>query len=99
VALPSPRLSSVDAAAPWPFLRKVMMRLPKFLQPAPLRYGLVVEVGADGGILRSLHDPSGEVAFVTSVMERGQELFLGSHLLGSIAAVELDAGLTSETGN
>jgi sugar lactone lactonase YvrE len=99
VALPSPRAESLDAAGPRPFLRKVMMRLPKSMQPAPIRYGLVVEVSADGEVVRSLHDPSGDVAFVTSVMERGQELYLGSHLMGSIAVIELDARPPSGTRN
>lgn len=99
VPLPSPRVASVDATAPWPFLRKVVMRLPKSWRPAPIRYGLVVEVGPTGAIIRSLHDPSGAVAFVTSVMERGRELYLGSHLTSSIAVVGLDSHAGLRTFN
>jgi hypothetical protein len=67
-----------------------MARLPQSLQPAPIRYGLAIEVGADGFPIRSLHDPTGDVAFVTSVMERGHELYLGSHLEHSLVVVDVE---------
>lgn len=89
VALPSPRISNLDAVGPRPFLRKVMVRLPESLQPAPIRYGMVLELNPDGDPVRSLHDPSGDVAFVTSVVERGAELFLGSYKAHSLVVVEL----------
>jgi sugar lactone lactonase YvrE len=88
VALPSPRLASVDALAPRPFLRSVVLRLPATLQPAPIRHGFVVELDRDGNPLRSLQDPSGEVALVTSVTERDHRLFLGSHKEPSLVVVE-----------
>jgi sugar lactone lactonase YvrE len=87
VALPTPRIASVDQMAPKPFLRKLTMRLPQFMHPAPTRYGLAVELAADGTPIRSLHDPTGDVAFVTSVMERGSELYLGSYQEHSLVVV------------
>jgi hypothetical protein len=72
-----------------PFLRRLTVRLPQSMQPAPARSGQVVEVGSDGQPLRSLHDPTGVVANVTSVMELGAELFLGSHQEPSIAVVQV----------
>jgi sugar lactone lactonase YvrE len=101
VALPSPRISALDAIADKPFLREVTLRLPQALQPAPPRYGFVVEVDADGTPIRSLHDPTGDVAHVTSVMENGGDLYLGSHMESSLAVVEGTVPLleaeTSET--
>ena len=88
VALPSPRLAVADALAPRPFLRKVVMRLPEALQPAPVRHGFVVELDGDGRPLRSLQDPSGEVALVTSVMERDRLLYLGSYKETSLVVVD-----------
>lgn len=88
VALPSPRLTVADALAPRPFLRKVIMRLPEALQPAPIRHGLVVELNRSGQPLRSLHDPSGDVALVTSVMERDAQLYLGSYKESSLVVVD-----------
>jgi sugar lactone lactonase YvrE len=90
VAQPTLRVPSLDSMGPNPFLRKVMARLPQSLQPAPIRYGLAIEVGADGFPIRSLHDPTGDVAFVTSVMERGHELYLGSHLEHSLVVVDVE---------
>jgi sugar lactone lactonase YvrE len=96
VALPSPRLASVDALAPRPFLRKVVLRLPAALQPAPIRHGFVVELDRDGRPVRSLQDPSGEVALVTSVMERGHRLYLGSYKESSLVVVDDVAAAAGE---
>jgi sugar lactone lactonase YvrE len=88
VALPVQRVANLDRIGPNPFLRKMMMRLPEFAQPAPVRYGMVVELDLDGQVLRSLHDPTGDVAFVTSVMERDGDLYLGTHQDYSLVVVE-----------
>lgn len=93
VALPSPRLTIADKLAPRPFLRKVTVRLPEALQPAPIRHGFVVELDRDGRPLRSLHDPSGGVALVTSVMERDHRLYLGSYKETSLVVVDLEAAV------
>ena len=92
IALPSPRIASVDRMAPNPFLRKLVMRLPQSMRPAPIRYGLVLEISAGGTPIRSLHDPTGEVAFVASVMERDGSLFLGSYEEPSLVVVDLGSG-------
>jgi hypothetical protein len=92
-------VASLDDVGPSPFLRKLMLRLPQSLQPAPTRYGLVLELGQDGTVLRSLHDPTGEVANITSVMERGSELFLGSHLEHSLVVVEVEVPDPPMTGS
>jgi sugar lactone lactonase YvrE len=88
VALPSRRIANLDAVANKPFLREVMMRLPQSLQPAPIRYGFVVELDGDGTPIRSLQDTSGNVALVTSVMEADGDLYLGSHMEPSLVVVE-----------
>ena len=90
IALPTPRIASVDRMGPKPFLRKVTLRLPQSMHPAPTRYGLAIEVAADGSPIRSLHDPTGDVAFVASVMERGGELYLGSYQEPSLVVVEVE---------
>jgi sugar lactone lactonase YvrE len=90
VAMPGIRSPSLDAMGQKPFLRKLTVRLPVWMQPVPPRYGLVLEIGADGRPIRSLHDPSGEVANITSVTERGSELFLGSHMEHHITVVGVE---------
>jgi sugar lactone lactonase YvrE len=88
MALPLSRVPLADRIGPSPFIRKLLLRLPpQVMQSSLMRYGEVVELGLDGKPLGSLHDPTGVVASVTSIMERGDELFLGSNLEASIAVV------------
>jgi sugar lactone lactonase YvrE len=89
VPLPSPRNAIVDRLGPWPSLRKALLRLPGFLQPAPVRHGLVVQLDANGRPLRALHDPTGKVALVTSAMERDGFLYMGSYREPSLVVVPL----------
>ncbi len=79
LAIPGPRNPLIDGSARRPFLRKVMARLPDFLQPAPARYGHVVGLDEDGQVRCSLQHPSGEAfAIITSAQERDGWLYLGS---------------------
>ena len=64
----SPRNATIDNASGNPFLRKVAMRLPSFLQPAPERYGAVFRFDASGRIIESLQDPAGAYASTTGAI-------------------------------
>jgi sugar lactone lactonase YvrE len=79
VALFSPRVPELDLLAPHPFLRKVVWRLPRFVQPEPAPHALAVAVDESGRIVETLQDAS-PAAFspVTSVREHGGFLWLGS---------------------
>jgi len=79
VALASPRQKIVDALADKPFLRKVVARLPKFVQPDALHYGFLLGLDVNGNVKFNLQSPSGKpFAVVTSVQQEGDVLFLGS---------------------
>ncbi len=79
VAFPSKRQAIIDKLAPKPFLRKVVMRLPQSLQPAPERYGFVLGVSPEGEVLYNLHDPSpNSFSPITSVEEQDGYLYFGS---------------------
>ena len=67
-----------DLLADKPFLRKVVWRLPKFIQPAPKRYGFALALDETGRVIRTLQDPKGGYAPVTSVVPAGEFLYLGS---------------------
>lgn len=69
VGLVSPRSKVADALADLPFLRKVVMRLPDFMRPAPQRYGFVVKINEAGEVLETLQDPSGNYALTTGLIE------------------------------
>ena len=74
-----PRVGAVDALAPYPWLRKVVRRLPRRLQPDPAPHAWVVAVDERGQIVDSLEWISKSAYFpVTSVRERDGWLWLGS---------------------
>jgi hypothetical protein len=59
-------------------LRKIIWRLPKFVQPKPKRYAFVLGLAMNGRITHNLQDPKGRYAPVTSVLETRGRLYLGS---------------------
>jgi len=74
-----PRVGAVDALAPYPLLRKVVRRLPRWLQPDPAPHAWAVAVDERGQIVDSLEWVSKSSYFpVTSVRERDGWLWLGS---------------------
>jgi sugar lactone lactonase YvrE len=79
VALVTPRDSVLDKLLPHPFLRKAVLRLPKFLQPKPKRYSFVVALDENGRVVESLQDGSescyGQIA---NVIEHDGLLYFGS---------------------
>lgn len=78
IALVSPRNALVDRLAPYPFLRKVVQRLPDAIRPAPVNYSHVVAVNDSGRVLVSLQDPAGHFPMLTHALEREGWLYLGS---------------------
>jgi sugar lactone lactonase YvrE len=79
LALVTPRNHLLDSLLPRPFLRKVVLRLPKFLQPAPERYAFVLGLNGNGRVVHNLQDPSGKsFALISSVLEHDGKLYFGS---------------------
>jgi sugar lactone lactonase YvrE len=79
VALYSPRVPALDALAPYPFLRKAVMRIPLALQPQPAPEAFALALGEDGRVRHVLRD-AGPNAFapVTSVREHAGVLWIGT---------------------
>lgn len=74
-----PRVGAVDALAPYPFLRKVVRRMPRAVQPDPAHHGWIVAVDPAGRIVESLEWLAPAAYFpVTSVRERDGWLWMGS---------------------
>jgi hypothetical protein len=68
-----------DSTAAWPFMRRMMTKLPKVFLPKAQPYGLVLRMNEEGEILNSYHHPSGEhLNAVTSVHEHDGHLYLGT---------------------
>ena len=85
--LVSPRKADVDALLERPFLRKVVMRLPEVMLPAPDNYGFVLGLNTDGRVVHNLQDPSGSFAQISSVEEHDGQLYLGSLVEESIGRI------------
>ncbi|MDP6455973.1 MAG: SMP-30/gluconolactonase/LRE family protein [Candidatus Marinimicrobia bacterium] len=88
IAFPSKRKDILDNLSHKPFMRKLIMRLPESMQPAPEHYGFVIGIDGDGNILHNLQDPSPEsFSPITSVEEHDGMLFLGSLTYNGFARV------------
>lgn len=90
LAMASPRDALLDQISPSPFLKKVVARLPEFVQPAPQKYGMVFGIDMNGKIQSNLQDPQGTHIFaVSSVEQVGQKLYLGSFLARNFGIFDL----------
>ena len=79
LALVTPRLAAFDKMLPYPFMRKVVFRLPKFLQPAPQRYSFVLGLDLQGRVIQNLQNGSPDCyAEIANVVERNDTLYFGS---------------------
>jgi len=79
LALVNRRDAALDELMPHPFLRKVVWRLPTFLQPNLKRYAFVLGLDRDGHVVQNLQDPSPECfAQVANVVEHKGVLYFGS---------------------
>ena len=79
LALVTPRDKALDKLLPHPFLRKIIMRLPKFLQPAPQRYSFVLGLDLNGRVSDNLQNGSLDCyAQIANAVERQGSLYFGS---------------------
>ena len=89
VAIFTPRNSVLDALSEKPFLRKILYRLPTFLQPTPERHGFVLGIDSNGNVVYNLQDPSPEsFSPITSIEEEDGMLYLGSLEYKGIARIK-----------
>jgi hypothetical protein len=97
VALYAPRNLLVDGLAPYPYLRKMVMRALQFLPPPVDHHGFALAYDTDGKLIANLQDDRSEAfAPVTSVIEHGGKLYFGSltaDSFGRMALPPLPAGL------
>jgi len=87
LALYAPRSAVLDSLKPYPFLLKVLMRLPDFALPTPPRRGIIIGLSVDGRILHYSQAPSGGYAPISSVEEHEGWLYLGSLLERGVGRV------------
>lgn len=79
LALVTPRDKTLDRLLPYPYLRKVVMRLPTFLQPEPKRYSFVLGLDGNGKVVDNLQDGSPQCyAQIANAVEHNGSLYFGS---------------------
>ena len=94
LGLVKPRGAAVDKLSAQPFLRKVVMRLPKSLWPIPPAYGHVIAFDEAGKIVADLQDPGGKYPETTGVLETADRLYIQSLHAKSLAWLpKAEAGL------
>ena len=77
LGLGGPR-NDLDAMAHMPFMRRLMLRIPRVLWPTPKPYGHVFAFTEDGKVLVDLQDPSGNSPVTTGITEAGGRMYLHS---------------------
>lgn len=92
LALVTPRDKILDGLMPHPFLRKAVLRLPDFLQPAIKRYGFALGMDVNGRVTHNLQDGSPQCfAQVANVVEHKDKLYFGSIGEAAIGRLPLTA--------
>lgn len=79
LALVAPRQAMFDKMLPYPFVRKVVLRLPKFLHPRPQRYSFVLGLDSSGRVVENLQNDSPDCySQISNVVEHHNTLYFGS---------------------
>jgi sugar lactone lactonase YvrE len=78
VGLVSPRSAALDALSGSGFLRKVVQRLPQFLQPKAKHFGHIIAINDQGEVVHNLQDPLGMYGHTTGAIEVGADLYVSS---------------------
>jgi sugar lactone lactonase YvrE len=78
VGLVKPRSSDADNLSDKPFLRKLVLRLPRALWPLPKDHGHVFAFTEDGKVVADLQDEAGAYPETTSATETPDRLYIQS---------------------
>ncbi|MEM1120937.1 MAG: SMP-30/gluconolactonase/LRE family protein [Bacteroidota bacterium] len=78
LAIVSPRDPALDNISNSVFMKNIVARMPKFLQPAAKHYGFVLGLNGNGEVVYNLQDPSGKFSVNTSVQQVGNDIYIGS---------------------
>ncbi len=85
------RNAILDFVHPYPWLKKIMLGLPTWMQPKQQPFGLIMLLDRTGKIERVLLDKKGTiVSEASSVTEYNGHLYIGGDLKGHISKFKLD---------
>lgn len=92
--------NELDAMAQRPFLRRMVLRVPRALWKTPAPYGHIMAFTEDGAIVADLQDPGGKSPLTTGATEAGGRLYIhsiGGHQLGWLPLPTIPAKLQPAT--
>lgn len=90
LALVTPRDATLDKLLPHSFLRKAVVRLPSFMQPAPKRYSFVLGLDANGRVVENLQNGAPDCyAQIANALEHKGALYFGSIGEATVGRYEL----------
>jgi sugar lactone lactonase YvrE len=99
LAIAAQRHSLLDRLADKVWLRKIVSRIPAWIQPKPKRHSMVLALNLDGKVtVNAQHAGAAAYWKITSACESGQWLYCGSVDEISIGRMSLEALLSSSTG-
>jgi sugar lactone lactonase YvrE len=78
VGLFKPRNPAADSLAEKPFMRKILLRLPRSMLPLGKSYGHVFAIDEEGHVTANLQDPTGAYPETTGVTETADRLYIHS---------------------
>lgn len=78
LGLAKPRTDKADGLNSRPFLKRMVLRLPRALWPVPQAYGHVLAFNEQGQIVADLQDPTGAYPETTGVLETSERLYIQS---------------------
>lgn len=84
VGLFRPRDPAADGLSDKPFVRKILLRLPRFLLPVGQPYGHVLAFDETGKVVEDLQDPTGTYPATTGATETADRLYMHSLTARSI---------------
>lgn len=94
VALYAPRNPLLDGTAPYPFVRKMLVRAMTVLPKPVEKRGFVLGLDTQGRVIANLQDASsGNYSPITTVREYGDALYLGSLTARHMARLSLQEAL------
>lgn len=89
LALYSPRIEMIDDASDKPWLRKLMLRLPEAMSPAPAHHGFVLGLNEQGEVVYNLQGTTQDAyAPITSIEAHEGKLYLGSLTAPAIGRID-----------
>lgn len=80
IGIVSPRSEWLDENSANILARKIAMRLPASMRPQAQPYGLILQIDANGNVLRTWHDPYGMYATPTGAVVVGDRMYITSLL-------------------